>query len=93
MPSKAEKLLALMRQSKKNWKRKDLETLYEGFGFIIKSGRGPHDRVSHPDYPVLFTSLPRHRELANAYITQAIDMIDQLLALQKAKNEEEGNDN
>ncbi len=93
MPSKAEKLLAQMRQSKKNWKRKDLETLYEGFGFTIKSGRGPHDRVFHPDFPQLFTSLPRHRELANAYIAQAIALIEQLVALQKAKEEDERDDN
>lgn len=58
MPTKAEKLLEQMRASKKNWKRRDLETLYKGFGFIIKSSRGPHDKVVHPDYPMLITSLP-----------------------------------
>lgn len=88
MPPKAEKLLAQMRQSTKNWKRHDLETLYKGFGFIIQSGRGPHDKVYHPDFPALVTALPRHKELANYQITQAIGLIDKLLALKKkAKGE------
>lgn len=89
MPSKAEKLLAKMRKSPKNWKRQDLETLYVGFGFIIKSSRGPHDKVVHPEFPVLITSLPRHKELAVYNITQAINLVDRLIILKKAKEEEQ----
>lgn len=90
MPPKAEKLLAQMRQSKKNWKRHDLETLYKGFGFKIESSRGPHDKVYHPDFPMLVTSLPRHKELANYNVTQAISLIERLQSLQKTKQDEEG---
>lgn len=87
MPTKAEKLLVLMRQSPKNWKRRDLETLYKGFGFTISSSRGPHDKVTHPDFPMLITSLPRHKELAIYNIVQAIDLIDKLILLKKGKEE------
>jgi hypothetical protein len=92
MPSKAEKLLAQMRESPKNWRRRDLETVYRGFGFVIKPSRGPHDKVIHSDFPTLITSLPRHRELAIYNIIQAIDLIDKLLALKKAKEEGESYD-
>jgi|GEM_PF-774863 len=85
MPPKAEKILAQLRQSSKNCKRRDLETLYKGFGFIIESSRGPHDKVYHPDFPMLITALPRHNELANYNISQAIALIDKLLSLKKAQ--------
>jgi hypothetical protein len=89
MPTKAEKLLEQMRVSKKNWKRRDLETLYEGFGFIIESSRGPHDKVVHPDYPMLITSLPRHRELAVYLVDEAIRMIEKLKILEQGKKGEQ----
>jgi hypothetical protein len=70
MPTTAEKLLEDMRRSQDNWKRRDLETLYIGFGFIIrkKKSRAPHDKVFHPEFPRLITSLPRHRKLSVTYI-------------------------
>lgn len=74
-----------MRQNSNNWKRRDLESLYLGFGFIIKTGRGPHDKVYHPDFPFLVTSLPRHRKLAKVYVTIAVDLVDKLNALLKEK--------
>jgi hypothetical protein len=89
MPTKAEKLLEQMRVSKKNWKRRDLETLYEGFGFIIESSRGPHDKVVHPDYRMLITSLPRHRELAVYLVDEAIRMIEKLKILEQGKKGEQ----
>jgi hypothetical protein len=42
MVSKAEKLLEQMRRSKSNWKRIDLDKLYDGFEFIITHGAN-HD--------------------------------------------------
>lgn len=86
MPTKAEKLLQDMRGSKRGWTRRDLETLYTGFGFEIRNSRGPHDMVVHPVYKQLVTSLPRHRKLAVAYVTLAIKLIEQLQTLQ---NEQE----
>jgi predicted RNA binding protein YcfA (HicA-like mRNA interferase family) len=86
MPSKAEKLLEQMRRSKSNWKRADLDKLYEGFGFIISHG-GSHDIIKHPDFPELRTTLPRHRELAKGYVEFAVKIIDRLLYLQKGGSE------
>lgn len=82
MSKKAQKLLEQMRKSKANWKRHDLETLYRGFGFVIKSGSN-HDLVSHPDFPQLVTALPRHAKLARYVVAQAVAMVDNLLELQK----------
>ena len=82
MSSKAEKLLEQMRNSKSNWKRIDLDKLYEGFGFVISHG-GSHDIIKHPDFPQLRSSLPRHRILAKGYVEFAVKLVDRLLELQK----------
>jgi hypothetical protein len=80
MTSKAEKLLESMRQSKANWKRKDLNYLYQGFGFEIIHGK-KHDIVKHPEFSELRTTLPRHNYLAKGYVEYAIKLIDKLLEL------------
>lgn len=86
MSNKAEKLLKKLRDSKKGVKRIDLEHLYKGFGFIIvENSRGPHDKVYHPEYPMLITSLPRHRKLGVYNVEQAINMVERLKELQKSK--------
>jgi len=93
MSKKADKLLERMRRSKDGWRRTDLDTLYKGFGFIIKiKKKGPHDTVEHPDFPQFFTYLPRHRKLAKYIVNQAIKMIDSLKALQVAEKEEHQDD-
>jgi hypothetical protein len=87
MTSKADKLLEQMRRSKANWKRVDLDRLYEGFGFIITHGAN-HDKLKHPDFPEvreLRATLPRHRTLDKVYIEEAIKRIDRLLELKKGK--------
>jgi hypothetical protein len=84
MPSRTDKLLEQMKNSKSNWKRNDLDRLYEGFGFIIKHG-GNHDIVKHPKYPQLRATLPRHREIAKVYVECAVKLIDTLLELEKEK--------
>lgn len=82
MPSKAEKLLEQMKNSKSNWKRADLDTLYEGFGFVIKHGSN-HDIYKHPKFPELRATLPRHRQLAKGYVEFAVKLVEKLLELQK----------
>lgn len=82
MTSKAEKLLEQMCNSKLNWKRADLDKLYEGFGFIISHGTN-HDIVKHLDFPLLRTTLPRHRELARGYVEFTVKLVDKLLELQR----------
>lgn len=74
-----------MRSSKAGWKRKDLDKLYKGFGFIIKH-RKRHDKVYHPDYPQIFTFLPRHTKLARGYVEEAIKKIDAFLELEESKD-------
>lgn len=87
MSEKASKLLEKMRTSKANWKRHDLETLYLGFGFVIKSGTN-HDIVSHPDFPQLVTYLPRHTKIAKYVVTQAVRLVDRLQELQENIDEQ-----
>ena len=84
MPPKAKKLLEQMRNSKSNWKRADLDKLYEGFGFVITHGAN-HDIVKHSALPQLRATLPRHRELAKGYVEFAVKLVDKLLELQQGQ--------
>ena len=86
MGGEAVKLLARMRASKAGWKRNHLDKLYEGFGFIIKAGRGPHDKVYHPDHPELFTFVPHQTKLGEYNITNAIKLIERLQKLEEARH-------
>ena len=88
MTPEIEKLLEQMRLSKANWKAVEILRLYEGFGFIITHGAN-HDKIKHPDYPELRTTLPRHRDVAKVYVEIAVKLVDQLLELQNTgeKNE------
>lgn len=79
-------LLEKARATKAGFKRKELESLYTAFGFIIKSGRGPHDKVYHPDYPQLITWLPRHKELGEYNVDNAIKLIDRLQKLKETQH-------
>jgi predicted RNA binding protein YcfA (HicA-like mRNA interferase family) len=88
MATKAQKLLEDMRNSEANWKRRDLERLYSGFGFIIRHG-GSHDIVVHPKYKQLRTTLPRHNEVLKTYVKIAVRMVDKLLELQKEAQDEQ----
>jgi hypothetical protein len=88
MPSKAEKLLARMRRSHAGWRLKDLVTVYEGFGFIIRSGAN-HEVVTHPDYPQLRATLARHPgAMPKIYVRDLIRNIDEYLEM-RADNQDE----
>ena len=86
MTTKAYKLLAKMRNSKTGWKRKNLIQLYDSFGFLIRHGAS-HDIVSHPKYPNLRTTLPRHSDLAVVYFEKAIELVDRLLDYERANQD------
>ena len=86
MGTEAIKLLQRMHDSKAGWKRNDLDRLYEGFGFIIKKGRGPHDKIFHPDHPELFAFVPRHTKLGEYNITNALKLIERLQKLEEARH-------
>jgi hypothetical protein len=77
-------LLEAMRRSKSNWKRRDLETLYLGFGFEIRHG-SKHDIVSHAVYRELRTTLPRHGEVLKTYVNIAVKLADRVLELDQQK--------
>lgn len=89
MPSKAEKMLERMRRSASGWKRRDLESLYEGFGFVLKHGR-KHDYYSHPKYPQLRDTLKRSRTVSDYSVRNAIRLIDMLIAMQESSCDIEG---
>ena len=80
MAPKGLKVLEQMRQSQANWSRRDLDNLYEHFGFVIRHG-SRHDIVRHPQFPLLWATVPRHNEVAKAYIKEAIKLIEEYLAL------------
>jgi ABC-type bacteriocin/lantibiotic exporter with double-glycine peptidase domain len=88
MPKKHEKLLEQLRESQKGRKRADLESLYKGFGFRIQTASGGHDKVTHPDFPSLITSLPRHRNILPYLVREAVRLVDELKQLQNEKEEE-----
>jgi hypothetical protein len=92
MVRKADKLLERMKRSKSGWKRNDIDSVYESYGFIItgkKGGGSNHDKVYHPEYPELITYLPRHNPVGEAYISELIKKINQLKALQNRDAKEE----
>lgn len=81
MSSKVNKLLRRLRQSKTGWRVKDLKTLYEHYGFIIRSG-AKHDVITHPDFPQIRDMLPRGSgELAPEYAKDALKSIEKVLAM------------
>ncbi len=86
MPTSAEKLFEKAKITQNGWKRQEIDRLYLGFGFIIRSGRN-HDIVSHPDYPYLRETLPRHVKIKPIYVRQAVKLISTLL------NQQENNQN
>lgn len=90
MSSSARKRLKAMRNSKAGWWPHELLSVYSGFGFTMRHGRG-HDVVTHPDFPELRATVPRHpRELAKKYASTAVDLIDKLKQLQKEAKKDAG---
>ena len=87
MSRKAEKLLERMRASKAGWSRNEVAALYEQYGFAIRQGSS-HDIVSHPEYPELRATLPRHDELAKAYVVHAVRLITRLKELRSGGADE-----
>ena len=80
MSRKAKRLLEKARRTKAGWMPGDLIALYEGFGFIIREGRGSHKFVSHPQHPKLSATFPDSgKELPKAYISKALRNIEAVL--------------
>ncbi len=81
-------LLDAMRRSKNNWTRKDLEALYEEYGFNIRRG-AKHDMAINKKYPQLRATLPNHKSFAKAYVVSAVRLVErlQLMETEGEKNE------
>ena len=78
---KAWKIFRSMQETQGGWHSHDFQTLYEGFGFRMKEGRG-HTIYRHKDYPFLEDVIPRHpKELGSAYAREAVKLIKRLLEL------------
>jgi len=77
-PRSAHKLLGRMRRSRYGWGEGQLRKLYEGFGF---EGRdvGNHVCYYHPSHPDLRRQVPRHRDLREYVVADAIDAVEELL--------------
>jgi len=86
MPSEASKLLERMRQSKEGWTRNELDSLYVGFGFKIRHGSS-HDVATHPNFPQLRETLPRHRKVPSYLIRNAVKLIDRLIELREGNQD------
>jgi predicted RNA binding protein YcfA (HicA-like mRNA interferase family) len=93
MPSrKAAKLLERARNSRAGWRAHDLEALYLAFGFevVAGAGKGSHRILRHPKYKQLRATISDHAsELSPAYVTTALQLIDQLLELEKGDRPDE----
>jgi len=74
----AENLLERMRASAAGWKQADINRLLNGFRFRCRSG-SRHDIFEHEDHPDLTISVPRHRNLRNWIIKDAVQLIDTLI--------------
>ncbi len=87
MPSSADKLYEKAKKTHSGWKRQEIDRLYKGFGFIIRHGSS-HDIVSHPDYPNLRETLPRHGTMKPIYVRRAVRLINALLDQQESDSNE-----
>ncbi len=89
MPKNASKLLEKMRNSPFNWKRNDLISLYEGYGFVVDTKGANHDKIWHPKHPQLVTFLPRHNKLGVYLVKQAVVLVDQCVAIESREDNQD----
>jgi hypothetical protein len=87
MSRKAKKILEQMRRNKAGWHSRDFHTLYLGFDFMRKEGRGSHTTFIHPDFPDIIEQIPRHKELGKSYARDAVKNIDLLLRRKKERED------
>jgi len=78
--SRAKKLLEAMRQSPNNWSLSDLIAVYEGHYFEIRRGTN-HDIAVHCKHRHLRGTIPHHKSFAQAYVRQAVKLVDQAIEL------------
>ena len=89
MGDAARKLLEKMRASPSGWGQSDFERLFQGFGFAQREG-GSHTIYTHPEYPGLRMSVPRHNDLREWVARDSVKLIDELLYLQSRSEDGDG---
>lgn len=87
MTSSAKKLYERAKRRPNGWRRQEIDRLYYGFGFIIRSGSS-HDIVSHPDNSYLRETLPRSNDVKPVYVRRAVRLIDTLMNQQESNSNE-----
>jgi hypothetical protein len=76
-------LLEQMRRSKAGWHFRDLNRLYEGFGFVRKEGKG-HVLYKHPVYTDLRATVSRSTHLKVGYFADAVRLVDTVIERESA---------
>lgn len=73
----AVKLRADMENNKSGWGQSDLDTLYSGYGFVLRQG-GKHRMYYHPAFPQLHQSVSRQNDLPPGYAQSALKLLVEL---------------
>ena len=75
--SKADKLLAKMRNNPRDWRLDELRTVATKFGFKERDAKGSHVVFGHASLAMALT-VPAKRPIKPIYIRKLIEMIDLL---------------
>lgn len=71
------KLRADMENNKNGWGQSDLDTLYAGYGFVLRQG-GKHRMYYHPVFPQLHETVSRQNDLPPGYAQSALKLLREL---------------
>lgn len=74
--ARAKKRLEKARNSPRNVSFEDLDTILQGYGFVLFNVEGSHYQYRHESGARL--TIPRHKPLGKVYVLQAIAAIDNL---------------
>jgi hypothetical protein len=74
--SRADKILATMRNNPRDWRIGDVETLCGRFGIACEPpAKGSHYKVSHPSQEAILT-IPCDRPIKPVYIRRLVAFVD-----------------
>ena len=85
MPPRAERVLAQMRQRKRNWPRRDVVRVLRWAGFIedTERGRGSHVFFIHSEYRHLNLVVPSTDPVRIYIVNRLLAIMDELGELEK----------
>jgi predicted RNA binding protein YcfA (HicA-like mRNA interferase family) len=86
--AKADKRLQKAKNNPKGWRFEELKSLYEAFGFEVRSGKGSHHVAVHPKLKPRPTVIKHSGELPPEYVKQAVELIEELLQLEGEEDNE-----